>query len=430
MVDSEDLSSLDEYDLESNDSSSEVGEQNEINDNNVDFPTNDQVLIQNIVIDPGSAIFKAGFAGEEFPSVCLPSIVGTPKIFNEKDWLEMREKIRQRSKDPNSDPISDLKVGIEAVTDMLDLQLFYPIKRGRIEHFNEFEALIELAFINNLDVTPENTNVLIAEPPMHSHHSREKIGEIMFELLSVNGMKTMNESILSLYSSGRTTGLMVSSGDQISHVTPIYDGYIIDHAIQRINLGGRDVTHYLQRIMLERGYDFNSSAEHLIAGKIKEALCFVSPQFDDDIEIKESEFEETFELPDGSDITLGNERFRAPEILFDPMILGKEMNGITEMAYKSFSACPIDVKESLRKNVILSGGTTLFDGFGSRLADGLRKIDSQYRPFKVIETETRQFSPWMGGSVFASLSTFYEQVITREDYEEEGTRILHKSQFV
>lgn len=172
----------------------------------------------------------------------------------------------------------------------------------------------------------------------------------MFEVFNVPCLYVSQQAVLALYSSGRTTGIVIDSGDGVSNTVPIYEGYAIPHAIQRIQLAGSDITEYFRSLLKDKGYNFTTPAELEVVKDIKEKLCYVvDKNFEQELKKSQDSTnnDKTYELPDGRSIVVGNERFRCPEILFQPMNAGFENNGIHKHAYDSIMKCDVDVRKDL-----------------------------------------------------------------------------------
>lgn len=364
-----------------------------------------------VVIDNGSGIVKAGFGGDDAPSCIFPSIIGRPKYENIM----------------NSDE-KHFYIGDDAQNKRGILRLSYPIEHAIISNWEEMEKIWEYTFTDQLRIKPNERYVMLTEAPMNPKKNREKMMEIMFETFSTPASYIAIQGVLSLYASGRTTGIVLDIGDGVTHTIPIYDGYNIPHAISRYDLAGRDVTEYMQKLLEYSGIRFTTSSEREIIRDIKEKLCYVALNLDDEIgKFKSRNMTRSYKLPDGNVIKVNDEMFMAPEALFNPSLIGREYDGIDRALFESIQKTDMDVRKQLYSNIVLSGGTTMINGLDKRLEKELNILKPpRMDKVKIISQPERKYSVWIGGSILSSLSSFEDSWIHKKEYEEYGNQIVHR----
>jgi actin len=367
--------------------------------------------VQTVIVDSGSCICKAGFSGDEYPRSVFPTVVGRP---NYKSAL--------------SGSCRDVFVGDEAISKSSSFHLFIksPIERGIVNNWDDMEKIWHHTFYSELRVDPTEHPVLLTEPILNPKVNREKMISLMFETFNVPSYYVCSQGALALYSSGRTTGIILESGDGVTQIMPIYEGYIVPRGCKRLNFAGCDLTELLVQLLMERGYTLNTKSQKEIVRDIKEKLCYVALDFDAEMEkaATSSEINRTYELPDGNVITVGNERFRCPEMLFKPYFDGMEYDGIDKTLFDSIMKCDIDVRKDLYANIVLSGGTTMYEGLADRLNKEITALAPPTMKVKIVAPPERKYAVWVGGSILASLATFPQMVITKDEFEEAELNLL------
>ena len=356
-------------------------------------------------------------------------------------------------------------VGGEVISKRGILQVTHPIKRGKICDWDRMEKIWHHTFYNELRVAPEDQPLIMTDKPLTDKTDREKMAEIMFETFNVPLFHVSVDSVLSLYASGRTSGLVVNSGHSLTNAVPIHEGLVLRDAVGEMDVGALDVVNRMQQLLGERGYSFFTSAEKEIVRDIKERFCYVAMDFEAELEVSKtsSHIEKNWENPFcGQVITVGAARFRCPELLFEG---GNEYEALPMMIARSISRCDRSLRDGLLGNVVLSGGNTMFEGMAERIQKDLHSmtrhkyaVDGYLRAYsskvlyedvlnvtydycgvvlkeavgletiKVVAPPERKYSTWIGGSILAGLEGFRECCISKKEYDEVGPSVVRTIQ--
>jgi len=371
-----------------------------------------EVEISAAVIDNGSGFCKAGLAGEDAPKSVFPSVVGKPKMQGLLVGTDQREAY----------------VGDEAIYKRGVLNLYHPIEHGLVTNWDDMEKIWHHCYFTELLIPPEEHPCLMTESPLNPKISREKMTQNLFEIFNVPFFYVAPQSVLGLYASGRTTGIVVDSGDGVTHSVPIYEGYALPHAIMKLDLAGRDVSDYIAKQLKGAG----EVIDRELAQQMKERHCFVAENF----ESEEKAFKEgygkdaAYQLPDGKTVNLHELQYKAPEIMFKPELIGKEgLPGIHDLILQSIMKCDSDIRKDLYANIMLAGGNTMFANISQRITNELSEVAPSNTKVKVAAPNERKYTGWIGGSIIASLSTFQVMWITKSEYDEHGAAIVHRKCF-
>ncbi|KAH3745047.1 actin, cytoplasmic 2 [Pelomyxa schiedti] len=361
--------------------------------------------IQPLVFDNGTGMFKAGFGGDDAPRDLFPTIIGRPQGYRIND---------------------DFCVGNEAQSKRGIFTLQYPIERGIVTNWDDLEKIFHHTFDNELHVACEEHPVLITEAHLNPKPNREKMSQIMFETFNVPAFYVGVVGRLSLYASGRATGIVVETGDGVTQTVPILEAVIPEGCTRRLDLAGCDLSNYMMTLLNERGCSIITKHPREFGRDIKEKLAYVALDAEAEMGISASSPEKSYELPDGTFINVGTERFRCPEALFQPALLGRGDVGIHQMCYNSIMACDVDIRRSLYGNIVLSGGTSMLPGFAGRMQKEMTILAPPTVKIQIVAPPERKISAWLGGSILASLSTFQQMWISKEEYDESGPAIVHR----
>mmetsp|Transcript_23207 Transcript_23207/g.28534 ORF Transcript_23207/g.28534 Transcript_23207/m.28534 type:complete len:319 (+) Transcript_23207:568-1524(+) len=312
----------------------------------------------------------------------------------------------------------------------------YPVYKGVVTNWDEMEMIWHHTFYNELRVSPEGRAVLLTEPPLYPRASQERTIETMFNLFGISAYYKSSAALLSLYAVGATTGIVLTSGEGVTSTMAVYEGYALPHTIIRSEVAGREITEYLMKSLIERGYEFTSAADRLIVQDIKEKCSYIALDLETEKQqdLKNSNHAVMDCDTSAGTIRIGHERFQCPEALFDPSLIGQDSSkGIHLIIYDSIERIDADVRSDFYANIVLCGGSTLFAGIDARLVQEIEKLENAPSRDKIkIHDKNhlkRLYSTWIGGSILASVSTFKSMWITESEFVHSGPTIVHRKCF-
>lgn len=379
-----------------------------------------------VVCDNGTGFVKCGFAGSNFPTSIFPSMVGRPILRSE-------EKV-------DNVQLKEIMVGDEAAKLRSMLQITYPLDNGIVRNWDDMGYVWDYTFFEKLSVKPEECKIMLTEAPMNPVPNRKKMVEVMFEKYGFKSCYIGIQAVLTLYAQGLLTGVVVDSGDGVTHIVPVYQGFALPHLTRRLDVAGRDVTRYLIRLLLLRGYAFNRTADFETVRQMKEKLCYVGY----DLELEQRLANETtvlveeYTLPDGRIIKVGGERFQAPEVLFEPHLIDVEGAGMAEQIFNCINKADVDTRAEFYSHIVLSGGSTMYPGLPSRLEKEIRKLylervlkgnKATLAKFKcrIEDPPRRKHMVFLGGAVLAEIMKDKEHFwINKQEWYEQGDVVLKK----
>lgn len=323
-------------------------------------------------------------------------------------------------------------VGEDAINLRGILRLINPVECGIVTDWEAIEKIWHYIFHDLLQINPSEHPILLTEPPLNPAQNREKMAEILFENFNVPAIYVPNSAILSLLTSKRSTGLVIDMGESVTRIVPIYKGIPITSAIYRLDVGGRHITEYLYQLLGQRsvqvyGYTFShprNGVSRIIARDTKERLCYVA--LDPEREWEIARLAETqITLLFDRHLTIGYERFLAPEMLFAHENTNGSVQPLHEVIYQVILKCGIELQKDLCQNIVLSGGSSQFPGLKERLCKELTEIMPETPKIRIIAPSERRFSAWIGGAMLASHKIFPNLWLSKKKYMEQGPTAVH-----
>lgn len=415
-----------------------------------------------VVLDLGTLQVKAGYAGEDTPKYVFPSSVGALGGGG-PDGMEVDGAKRT------------LHVGTHALSHRRDgMEIVSPFKDGIIHDWEAAEALLEHALKQQMRLETGSHPVMLAEPSCNTKEAREKAVELLFEKYGSPAVFMAKNAVLSSFSTGRQTSLVVDAGHDRTVVAAVHDGYVLQKSVVSTPLAGRLLSQCMAVAVEAKGsqirprYEFTrkegpggklevfpadapgTAASYrqwcveAIAADIKDTICRVS---DNVFDPEENANIPTvvYELPDGQEIAIGADRFAIPEVLFNPLLLShypaaaeglraaggsaEGLQGIHQLANEVINKCDVDIRKDLYGGVVLTGGTAGFAALRDRLEKEVADLAPQMAKVKVIcpaNSVERRYSVWIGGSILASLGTFQQMWMSKAEYGEYGAGLIHK----
>jgi actin-related protein 2 len=383
-----------------------------------------------IILDQGTSSLKAGLSNNEKPLCKIPFVIGRPT----DQGINVNEFYK----------IKPLMIGDEVISIKSPLELSNPIKKDNISNMDDAAILWDYVISKKLGIDNSNLKsrkLLITDGAFSTYENKNRIAEILFEKIGIGFLGIEPKALLSIYAYGSETGVIVDSRNNNTQINPICSSYILLKNIKQLNIGGKDITKGLGRLIITKGYPFHLAADLEKVNKIKEKYCFVSSNLDTDrkLEQETTYYNSNIKLPDGRNIIISKEKFEAPEILFNPLLILNNSPGMHELLFNSIEETYTDIRKDLYSKIILSGGNTLIPGLPSRLELELKKLykekymksekmKSINTGIKIYDIFNRQDLSFIGATIVSECfkdRNSNNYWISKEDWEENGSIIIY-----
>ena len=371
-----------------------------------------------IIIDLGSSEIKVGFSGDEKPNVIFKSYIGEPKY---KKVFSTFHKENQNIQ----------YIGDDCLKNIGTIKIRNIIKHGVLTSEQDIIPLFNTIY-TKLGINAEEISehpLIITEPLLNPYTNREKISNSLFDDLGVPSILFASQPILSLFSTSSTSGTILESGEGVTQCCIVYEGYSLPNSYERYDYGGGDVTEFLKKMLKMKGYNFYESNEYGFVNDMKEKFCFFVPEklnLDYEKVKKALNYKKAnYYLPDGNSVLLGDERIIATEVLFKPELMGKEFLGLSDIVLSSINKVELQLRPKALENIVLSGGNMAMKGLTEKMDEDIKKKSNKIVKINVNNVKEPQFSCWAGGNIISSLDIFKRMSVTKKEWKESGSRIVH-----
>ncbi len=366
-----------------------------------------------IVIENGRLNSRVGFAGDASPRSVFPTVFGAGMGLPVNPDAFMREYY----------------VGEDALALKGVLRLGYPMEcNGSIEIESTMEKIWGHAFTSELKVDPRASNVFLVLKPNVPPSTLEKIAEVMFNTFDVPRIAFGDQAVLALAAMRQKAGCVVDIGDSETLVVPVENGKVLTSAMQRTEIAGNEIGRTLEVLLRAKGFSVTTSAEREIIRDIKEKLCYVTPdpEKENPLVKLDASIETQYMLPDGELVSVGTERFMAPEILFQPGLANKKSQPLDELIWHTIEKCGTSRRSLFLSNILLTGGTSLLPNLPDRLFRKLQERMGSEGTVHISAPVNRGYLGWLGGALVSDKVPLETLFVDKSTYLDRKIEILEE----
>ncbi|TFK56071.1 actin-related protein Arp4p [Heliocybe sulcata] len=434
-----------------------------------------------LVVDIGSSSVRAGYAGDDTPKAIIPTSYGYIAETSTGDDVEMGDGSQES---PATRPNAKMYIGQNGPSMWRpDMEIANPMQNGMIHDFAPIPPLISYALKDVMRCNPIEHPVLVTEPAWNTPANRERMAEIMFEEFQVPAFYIANTGVLNAFAAGKGSALVVDIGQSMASVTPVVDGFVLRKGLQYSALP--QLVHAHAKHLLTSPTQHRPAIQllphQLIASKMVNRPLIpsvailpvmlnvkpVEPGQPPKFTPREDRISQTtdswrvwaegrevdewvqsvagvldqgwneqaviqrparqYEFPTGFNTYFGPERYSVGELYFNhSMIADRNDNlprALPSLITASISSCDADTRHILMSNMVVTGGGSLFSGLVDRLNNELSR-HWQVKLHAPGNTVERRYGGWLGGSILASLGTFHQLWISKEEWQDHGKAIV------